>query len=268
MDPKDLMPRISEEVEEGAPHWFVTFADMMTLLLGFFILLVSFANQDLAKFKQLMGGMRDAFGARTEQTGGAPPAGSSLTGQDPYAEILRQAEARVQIAPKEGAGQISILEMKQVGSIVESVFQELNAQGVDVEETEEGVVVRVQGQLMFEPGAAEIRQEGQPVIEMVSRLMGRYNLDLHIMGHTDNAPISTARYPSNWELSSARASAVLRYLVEKGADPRRLVAVGFADSRPLADNLTPDGRSKNRRVEFLFRPPQRQEGAGLAPASP
>lgn len=265
MDVKDLLPQLPEEKDEGAPHWMVTFADMSCLLLGFFILLVSFANQDLNKFRSLMDSVHRAFNAKAES---AKQEINIPRSEDMYNEIMRQAEARIQVAPKEGSDRITLLEMKQANSIIQSVFQELNAQGVEVLEDGQGVTVRVEGQLLFAPGEAAVRQEGTPVIEMVGRLMSRYNFDLHILGHTDNQAIATARFPSNWELSGARASAVLRYLVERGADPKRLVAVGFADSRPLTDNATPESRAKNRRVEFQFRAPEANGGEALKPAQP
>ena len=133
---------------------------------------------------------------------------------------------------------------------------------------ENGITVRVEGGLMFASGSDQLRPEATPVMERVSALLGKYTFDLYILGHTDSVPIRTSRFPSNWELSSARATATLRHLVAQGADPQRLVAVGFADSRPIDRNDSPEGRERNRRVEFLFKNPESMPSGGFRPADP
>jgi chemotaxis protein MotB len=123
---------------------------------------------------------------------------------------------------------------------------------VEVLSGRNGIRVRVKGALLFDPGAAHLRAQAQPILDMLIKVLGQFGYYLLVEGHTDSTPISTSRFPSNWELSGDRASAVLRYLISKGVDPMRLTSVGLADNYPLSSNDTPEGRAKNRRVEFVL----------------
>ncbi len=249
---EELLSGPQEEVEEGAPAWMATFADMATLLLTFFILLLSFANMDVVKFKVMLGSVKDAFGMQ-KQTFGDYAARSS--------EVLDsagQAEDAQDKAEQQAA-------MQQALVVIEALFQDLG-EAVEVFLDDEGITVRVEGKLLFESGTAELRPEGAEVLERVAALLARYTFDLYILGHTDSVPIQTVRFPSNWELSGARAAAGLRYVASRGADPRRLVAVGFADSRPIVANDHAEGRARNRRVEFLFKNPESLPTGDFKPA--
>ena len=261
-----------EEVEEGAPAWMATFADMATLLMTFFVLLLSFANMDAQKFREMLGSVKDAFGVQKETFGQYQALSDSIISSEVQKEIEAQMQA-VQDAQGQAAGQStqsgadSLMQMEQAMAIIEALFDGL--EGVaEVFMDEDGITVRVKGGLMFASGSAELRPEAAPVMERVGALLTKYTFDLYILGHTDPVPIHTSRYPSNWELSSARATASLRHLAERGASPERLVAVGFADSRPIDSNDTPEGRERNRRVEFLFKNPESLPGGGFQPADP
>lgn len=266
--------RPQEEVEEGAPAWMATFADMATLLLTFFVLLLSFANMDAQKFREMLGSVKDAFGVQKQVFGEFRAESDSMLSSEVQREIATQMQAAQNAqgqAAGAGAGTQSaadaMMQMEQAMSIIEALFE--NLEGVaEVFMDENGITVRVNGGLMFASGSAELRPEAAPVMERVTALLGKYTFDLYILGHTDSVPIQTSRYPSNWELSAARATAALRYLVARGAVPTRLVAVGFADSRPIVSNGTPEGRDRNRRVEFLFKNPESLPGGGFQPADP
>ena len=124
---------------------------------------------------------------------------------------------------------------------------------LDVDTSEAKVVVRVPGASLFKPGEADLQLSARPVLDEVIRVVNKYpDYKIHIQGHTDDEPISTERFPTNWELSAARATAVLRYFYDKGAEPERMTATGYADTFPLATNDTAPGRAKNRRVEFVL----------------
>ncbi len=260
-----------EEPEEGAPIWMITFADMMTLLMAFFVMLLSFANMDIQKFKKLMGSVHQSFGA-----GRTDPGRSGLSTEDAYDAMLRRAEERLnpgrsnQIVPPLVPGQSGREGgFSQASQVIQSVFGDVGVEGVEVTPVKGGVMVRVPGGVLFDSGSAEVKETGMPLIILASKLMNKYKFDLYINGHTDSVPVAGGKYPSNWELSSARAAAALRLLVERGADPGRLVAVGYADSRPVADNQSFEGRQKNRRIEFVFKNPEQADGgAGLKPATP
>lgn len=247
-----------EEAEEGAPAWMATFADMSTLLLTFFVLLLSFANMDVVKFREMLGSVKDAFGVQKEIWGDY-----IARSQTPIEQMLEQTMKEESQGQTEEQG----MSMQQFLSIVQALFQELGG-AAEVTMDEEGVTVRVEGKLLFPSGSANLKPEAAAVLDRIAALIKKYTFDLYILGHTDSVPIHTERFPSNWELSSARATAALRYLVERGADPARLVAVGFADSRPIAPNDTPEGRARNRRVEFVFKSPEALPQGGYRPARP
>ncbi len=249
-----------EEVEEGAPAWMATFADMSTLLLTFFVLLLSFANMDAQKFREMLGSVKDAFGVQKETFGDYMS--RSTTALDfAVQQTQQESEAGDQGEDKQSPS------MEQALSIIQAVFQELGS-AAEVLLDEEGVTVRVDGKLLFPSGSAQLRPEAAVVMERMAGLLQNYTFDLYILGHTDAVPIETVQFPSNWELSSARAAASLRYLAGQGVDPRRLVSVGFADSRPIDTNATPEGRARNRRVEFLFKSPEALPSGGFKPATP
>jgi chemotaxis protein MotB len=248
VDIQELLHREEKpEQEEGAPAWYVSFADMATLLMATFLMLLSFASMDLKKFHKMAGSVQAALGAPGQGAPATSPTAVPLpiTGPAPAAPPSRN----------------------ETLTIVQSLFQDLGG-AAEVVSTEEGVTVRLEGKVIFLPGDAAVKPQAKPVLDRVAGLLARYTFDLYILGHTDPEPIETARFPSNWELSAARASAVLRYLLERGASPQRLVAVGYGDSRPLASNDTSEGRARNRRVEFVFKAPENLPSGGFKPARP
>ena len=244
MDLHELLRKHDElnPPEEGAPAWYVSFADMATLLMATFLMLLSFATMDLKKFNKVLGSVQTAFGVAKSSE---PPPAPGLPTQAPLT------------AP---SGDKAL-------SVIQAVFQELGPMA-EVFQGEDGVTVRFEGKVLFLSGSAEFRPEAAQVLDRLVYLLRKYTFDLYILGHTDSIPIETSRFPSNWELSGARAAAALRYLSERGADPLRLVAVGFADSRPIAPNDTPEDRARNRRVEFLFKNPEGLPAGGFKPARP
>jgi chemotaxis protein MotB len=246
-----------EEHEEGAPAWMATFADMSTLLLTFFVLLLSFANMDAKKFREMLGSVQDAFGVQKETWGDYMSRSTQAINLSIQTQAGEGPDGEKQQSPS----------MEQVLSIVQALFQDLGG-AAEVFLDDEGVTVRVEGRLLFTSGSAELKPGAAPILDRVTALLQKYTFDLYILGHTDSVPIETAQFPSNWELSSARASSALRYLVAGKADPKRLVAVGFADSRVIAANDTPEGRARNRRVEFLFKNAELLASGEFRPARP
>lgn len=223
-----------EEVKAGAPEWVVTFGDMMSLLLTFFVLLLSFSTMEAQKFKVIAGFMREAFGVRSEQTYSGVPMGTTIL----------STETRETAEPKD--------ELDLVQKIrVEMEKAKITRKG-SVEVTERGVAVRLDGELLFDSGRAELKSEGTGILDGIAGLAALRSEQFEVEGHTDDVPIKTSRYPSNWELATARAGAAARYLIDKGIPPTRIRAVGYADTRPIVANDSPENRAQNRRVEFLF----------------
>ncbi|MBT5549078.1 MAG: OmpA family protein [Nitrospina sp.] len=212
--------------DEGAPLWMTTFADMVTLLLTFFILYYSIASMNMQKFKEAIIGEEQA----------------SIG----LLELLDSAEI------KESIQNLTGMKSNDILSDITEVAEESELQ---VDASESKVVVRVPGASLFKPGEADLQLSARPTLDEVIRVVNKYpDYKIHIQGHTDDESISTVKFPTNWELSAARATAVLRYFYDKGADPKRMTATGYADTFPLpgVSNDTPQGRALNRRVEFVL----------------
>ena len=131
-------------------------------------------------------------------------------------------------------------------------FSGLNVDGVSVDEDDSGITLRINNRLLFASGEASLTAGGRTVLRELVEQIDSFEGRVSVEGHTDNVPISTARFPSNWELSTRRATAVLRELVDNGLSRKRLRAIGYADTRPLESNETAGGRAANRRVELLL----------------
>ncbi len=257
--------RLHEEHEEHVNHerWLITYADMITLLMVLFIVLYSISQVDLAKFRQLKSGIAGGFGgpsASAALTGGAGPleggggvfdaglqAASGVTPDQAAQSALAAAEARAAGARQQRA----ILQNAQ-DQIQHSLDQEGLGNTVAFRLEARGLVVTiVSDKVLFDPGQADLRPEGRQIVDNLAAALDKLPNQLSVEGHTDNTPIS-GRFPSNWELSTARATTVLRELIDRhGFSADRLQAAGYADTRPVATNDTPDGRAANRRVELV-----------------
>jgi len=229
------------EEEGGSPAWMATFADLMSLLLTFFILILSFANMDVIKFSAAVDSLHDAFGSAV--------AIEELQGNLVAAPIELSALARTRIIELKAGGS---QEMEDLRRKIETMIQRSNLQNlVEVDESDRGVVVRVIGQLLFDPGSIELRPESFVVLNEIGRLIAAVSDDVSIEGHTDDTPAT--HEVSNWHLSAGRAISVLEYLAEtQQIDPKRLSVAGYSSTRPLVANDSDENREMNRRVEFVF----------------
>ena len=233
--------------EEGLPPWMATFADMVTLLLCFFVLLLSFAEQSEEKYRDALGSIKGAFGVREIRA---------------VSEDMAQFNTSSE-ATKELASQISHDERLLLGvimrikSLLDDVDMELK-EGTGVTADRDGVVFSANSSAMFKPGSAELSSDAHQILDNVIKVLKDYKLNLVVRGHTDDRPISTRKFPSNWELSAARAAVALDYILNKGGiEVSRAKAVGYADTRPNVPNDSEENRKKNQRVEFYLHMPQR-----------
>lgn len=223
----------------GAPEWMATFSDMATLMLCFFILLLSFANMDVQNFRTALGSVREAFGVQHEVQGRFESLSDSpiSLSNEQSTDVLHNQR---------------VIDREALGIVREFLAAKGLSKEVEVVSTSRGLVIRTKNQVLFASGAAELKKTGYPVLDAIIALTEDFDGQVAIEGHTDDRPMQSHLFPSNWELSSARASAVLRYLVSTDVDPGLLHVAGYADMRPIARNDTPEGRSTNRRVEFVF----------------
>jgi len=224
-------------VRQGLPGWVMTYGDMMTLLLTFFVLIVSFSSMQDVKFKQAAMGLRAAFG------------------------ILSLPES-VLVPRLDAEQEVDLLE--DVEELERSLLAEGQENDVTVEVSAEGITFRIAAPVLFSSAAARLQQDDSGVLDKLAGLIRKYPYEVKVEGHTDSLPIRTVEYPSNWYLSAARAVAVAGRLQELGVEPGRLGATGFGEYRPLAGNDTPEGRARNRRVEiFIERNPSREVGGSM-----
>lgn len=248
----------------GSPLWMTTYSDMMTLILVFFILLYAFSEIDITKFKALSDSFvnRPVFEFQSSSvplnynssivdTGMENEQGKGSHGEDQSPNDVINDEDIKRL------GQKALENQRKLNEVLEHVNQFLDqnelTHAVSATRDERGVVLVLQDRVLFNSGEAEILEDALPFLNKVADLITALPNHVEIQGHTDNVPISSYRYPSNWELSTARASRVVRFFVEeKGLEPSRFVAVGYGQHSPIDDNRTEQGRQNNRRVEIVI----------------
>jgi chemotaxis protein MotB len=211
-----------------------TFADLMTLLLCFFVLLLSFSEMDRKKFKIISGSLKEAFGVQRSKPHWDMPKGTSLLTQD-FSDPRFEATFLVEV--------------------VRAAVARMNFQGnVRIKEDEVSVTVILPNNVLFESGSADLKEAAGPILDEFRLAIESTPHHIMVVGHTDDVPIKTGQFPSNWELSAARAGAVIRHFLKMETLPSdRFSAVGKSDTNPVAPNDSPENRSKNRRVEIVFK---------------
>ena len=227
---------------ECLPEWLAAFGDLMSLLLCFFVLLLSMSTMDAKKVEEAVGSLA---GALSVLEGGA------------QTEVSRR---RLQLAtPIEKTDETAQTVNKLSAAIQE--FKQFTAGGkgpsIVLEEGEEGFFIRLPADITFKPGSAEISNEDSLLfLKRISIIINEYlpkDVEIQVKGYTDNIPPPpTSPYNDNWELSAARAITVVKTLIKDGVEPKRLSAAGYSEYHPIASNATPEGRAKNRRVEIWF----------------
>ncbi len=223
---------------ENAERWLLTYADLITLLMVFFVVLYSMSSASAEKFQKISAALSQAFNVDVMQ--GAPTPG--------LMDGVAQADTPIDDLIKDGeVPQVARLQNK-IDAIVDGNVQQPD---VSVGRDKEGIVIRLSGSYLFDSGRAELKPNSLAVLDAIAGEMRTLPNDIRVDGHTDSTPIDSPRYPTNWELSTARALAVTRYLSETdGIRAGRIMAAGFGEFRPLATNDTREGRAQNRRVEI------------------
>ncbi len=255
----------------GSPAWMATFSDLMNLLLCFFVMLFSMSTVDEVKYNEMVAAMNDTFsifsaGATAIGDGILISNGvSQLNELDEYINSMGKSEEsesdpnELEQEPSTGAELEQMLEEQKLQeneimaeTIEEAIVENQMQDQIEVSFTSQYVQLTMKGALLFDSGSAQLKEESKDVLDKVGLILERYaNGTIEIEGHTDNIPISSSQYPSNEELSSARALSVFYYLSESATlDPTNLKHAGMGERVPIADNSTEEGRSKNRRVEI------------------
>ncbi|MGD8340922.1 MAG: MotB family protein [Gammaproteobacteria bacterium] len=253
---------------EGLPGWVMTFADLMTLLMCFFVLMLSFSEMDVAKFKQLAGSMQEAFGVQAEVEVKTMPRGTSIVAQEfspgrPERTLLNQVRQAtvnsnlnsLEVGQMERARELEAQERaaeREAEQLSAALADEIEAGKLLVRSESTNVVVQILEQDSFASGSSDLDDQMLPTLERVGSLLDEFGGAIAVSGHTDNVPIANGQYRSNWDLSAARAATVAHELLEAGLDPARLMISGHADTQPRAANDTPENRALNRRIDITL----------------
>lgn len=246
----------------GVPAWVMTFADLMTLLMCFFVLLLSFSEMDVAKFKQLSGSMKDAFGVQAEIEVRTIPKGTSVVAQEfspgkPDTTAINEVR---QFTIDSNRNTLDALdrELKEIKETQDharrlrlALKEEIEKGSVSIQTEGMKVIVHIMENASFDSGLDQLRRAFLPALTKIANLIDNNSGEITISGHTDNVPISNDRFRSNWELSTSRAVSVTHELLRiSKLDPANVTVTGHADTRPRAANDTAENRAKNRRVDI------------------
>lgn len=247
------MARRSKRIEhDNHDRWLISYADFVTLLFAFFVVMYSISSVNEGKYKTFSDSLSLAFNTDPNQ-------GTNATLQ-PQEQVLKNLVDRRTV--RLGEQQRRIEEgMKVLAEGLGQVMLPMIGKGlVGINQTKRGVVIDISASALFSTGEAALQPGVQEVLRKVAAVLGNESQSIEVEGHTDDVPIKTAQFPSNWELSSARASSVARLLIENGVDASRLSVVGLASYQPLVPNDSPEHRARNRRVVITILSPNVERG--------
>ncbi len=236
-----------------SPHrWVVSYADFITLLLAFFVVMYSISSVNDGKYRALSQALEGIFQG-TDYTFDPLQLGDVQERDDrrDIGLIDQRPQAGASQLPSDDSEQESA-ELKNIENQAVTKFNELIADGIlSISSNRLWLEIEIQSGLLFASGSAQLSMDALPVLEALATLLAPYDNPIHVEGFTDDQPISSDLFPSNWELSAARAAGVVRVLSHYGVEPERMAAVGYGAYQPKVSNLTPRGRSKNRRVKIV-----------------
>ena len=277
---------IEDDDEGNADGWMVTYSDLMSLLLCFFVLILSMAEVDIIRYKQLADSMAQAFGVQRDLELESIPKGTSVVSTElrpgipdetiiekvqqvtedqtrnslrignPDAPDTDEKDIRDEVITYDEMMQL-IQETELDAEMLKRLLRtEIDQGQIDVETTARTILIRIREKGSFDSGSALLNTSFVGVIDKIAGALTQIEGKIAVEGHTDNVPINTFAYPSNWDLSAARAVAVVRRMLDIAPLlPSRVTASGFADTRPQAVNSSADGRERNRRVEIVVKQP-------------
>lgn len=274
----------AKKQDAGIPAWVMTFADLMSLLLAFFVLLFSFSEMDKAVYKELAGSMKDAFGVQREIKVKEPPKGVNIIAREfspgkpestPFNEVRQKTSQEFHEFPvftdpaekgqqgRDNNGIVSehdkealeqLARVKTDGELIsKALSEEINNGLIDLEVEEQRIILRIREKGAFPSGSANLIKPFSSITRKISKVFSEFDGIIIVSGHTDNYPIHTDRFRSNWELSASRAVSVIHELSKDNVlRKKRFELAAYADTRQVDTNKTVKGRSKNRRVEIMM----------------
>lgn len=244
----------------GAPEWMATFADLMSLMMCFFVLLLAFSELDVIRYQQLVGSFKSAFGVQREVPADQIPLGTSIIAQEfspaqPQPTVVNEVR---QQTTDDSKRHLEILDpavedaLDKAEDLKHELKLELEAGLIEIKTIDDQVVIRIREKGSFPSASARIDAEFKAALMKIAEALNQVEGRILVAGHTDDVRIETLEFPSNWVLSAARAAAVAHTMTQAGGIASKRVEIrAYADNRPLDSNETPEGRAGNRRVELV-----------------
>ncbi len=247
-----LKKRKQENDEHADNHerWLVSYADFITLLFAFFIVMYAVSSVNEGKYRVLSSSLVSAF--KNDNSSNLAPA--QATDFSPIS--IRQSNQTDSIKLIDNLSFQKTKKQEKMKSMAKNILHALEPLVKDgqvrVTQSSLGITVEINASVLFSPGQAKLADNSSLTLQAVAHVIKGHEHEIHVEGHTDNLPIQTENFPSNWELSSARASSVIRLFTENGVEAHRLTALGYGENRPIETNETPEGRKRNRRVTVMI----------------
>ena len=243
----------NDDEHENLERWLITYSDLITLLLAFFIMMYTFSKQDAQKYQEVSHQLKAIFSGHSIIPGGT----GSLTTPG-FSGVVRTGTMSAEEVARELENEVKAMAASTGHNQKISVFRD-----------ERGVVIRIMDKAFFDEGKAELRETAKAALVKIVPIMVNSNRPIRIEGHTDDVPIRTNEFRSNWELSVRRATEVVRYLIEThNFPPQKISASGYAEYQPVAPNDTLEHRASNRRIEIILIQPGEIQKNDLPPTSP
>ena len=232
---------LDQRQSDNHERWLVSYADFITLLFAFFVVMYALSSVSEGKYRVLSDSLVTAFGSKAIER--VAPATQPLP--QPLPPLLRPRRIRKPPDPQ-------IQQREQMRGIAQDILRVLDSLvrdgQVKVTQSNRGISVEINASVLFASGQAQLRPESDRALQRVAQVLASGDQAIEVEGYTDDTPISTSQFPSNWELSAARASSVVRLFIDNGVAAERLSAIGYGPNRPMMSNDTPAGRARNRRV--------------------
>jgi len=232
---------LDQRQSDNHERWLVSYADFMTLMFAFFVVMYALSSVNEGKYRVLSESLLGAFTSKAPAR--IPPAAQPLPRDLPPRPMIKPVDPQAREREQ----------MRLIGQDILKVLDPLVRDGqVKVTQSNRGISVEINASVLFASGQAQLRAESGRVLQQVARVLAMAQQRIQVEGYTDDTPISTSQFPSNWELSAARASSVVRLFIDHGVVQERLSAVGYGPNHPMTSNATAEGRARNRRVTVMI----------------
>ncbi|MFA5626779.1 MAG: flagellar motor protein MotD [Thiohalomonadaceae bacterium] len=245
--------RKRREEEENLDRWLISYADFITLLFAFFVVMYAISSVNEGKYRVLSDTLVSAFKTTPKTMQPIQVGDDGVTGEPSPLKSEKTATAAApgvidQLSQIAQLDELGIIAMDFERAMADLVEQDL----IKVTHNELWVEIEINTSILFDSGSAHLEEEARPVLYELARILNKYPNFIQVEGFTDNVPIATASFPSNWELSAHRAASVVHLFMGQGVQPERMAAIGYGEYRPITENATTEGRRRNRRVVLVI----------------